>query len=221
MQRQFQIPIGYLELPPIVLFFYSVHHIYMLQHKPDGTLPVNKTAGPTPLKLFFLLSSITIVTLGGGYVIVPVIGNSLSKRKWMSEERFYDIFARAQAYPGPMALSTSLLVSIELCGFPGAVAAFFGVVVPPFFAIVFIGSLLSRYGELPFIRRFLEGAGAVVPGIVAAMVWKTARRQKWTLRKTIELVVLSLLLIIFPSMSLPILLGGLLVIYSIECVWKH
>lgn len=205
----------------IVLFSNSIQNVCMLQEKPDGTLPVNKTAGPTPLKLFFLLSSITIVTLGGGYVIVPVIGNSLSKRGWMSEERFYDIFARAQAYPGPMALSTSLLVSIELCGFSGAVAAFFGVVIPPFIAIVFIGSLLSQYGALPFIRRFLEGAGAVVPGIVAAMVWKTARRQKWTLRKTIELIVLSLLLIIFPSMSLPILLGGLLVIYSIECIWKR
>jgi chromate transporter len=168
-----------------------------------------------------MLAWINTITLGGGYAIVPVICTSLEKRRWMTEEHFYDVFARAQAYPGPTALSTSLLVSIGLCGFWGGVAAFFGVVVPPFIAIIFVSSLLTTYGSLPTVKRFLEGAGAVVPGLVAAMVYKTGKRRKWILPRVVETAILALLLVFFPSFSLPILLGGIVAMYFLEGIWKR
>jgi chromate transporter len=176
---------------------------------------------PGPWNLFFLFAWINTVTLGGGYAIVPVIGTSLEKRGWMGEQEFYDIFARAQAYPGPSALSTSMLVSIRLCGFKGAVAAFFGVVVPPFLAIILVSSLLTRYGTLPPVKRFLEGAGAVVPGLVGGMVWRTARRRAWNALRVVEVTILTLLLIWFPALSLPVLLGGIALMYGIEGIWKR
>ncbi|MCA1950746.1 MAG: chromate transporter [Treponema sp.] len=186
----------------------------------------NKQILPTPWRLFALFSWINTITLGGGYVIVPVIGNSLEKRGWMKEEEYYDIFAQAQAYPGPLALSTSILVGIKLCGFWGAVAAFFGVILPPFLVIILVSSLLTTYGSLPIVKRFLDGAGAVVPGIVAAMVWKNGNRLikdsagRAQLVRLIELAALTMLLVLFPRYSLPILLGGLAVLYIMEGVWK-
>ncbi len=184
------------------------------------------TAKPTPWKLFKLFASITTVTLGGGYVIVPVIGNRLEKLGWMSEEDYYDLFAQAQAYPGPLALSTTLLVSIRLCGFRGAVAAFFGVILPPFIVIILVSGLLTTYGPLPAVKRFLEGAGSVVPGIVAAMAWKNGKRLmkdsagKLRLVRLLELASLTMLLVFFPRYSLPLLLGGLAILYVVEGLWK-
>lgn len=180
-----------------------------------------KKSVPTPRGLFLLFAGVTTVTLGGGYVIVPVMGRALERRGWMKEGRFYDIFARAQAFPGPQALSTSILVSRELCGLPGAIAAFFGVVLPPFLVIILVSKLISEFGSLSAVRRFLEGAGAVVPGVVAAMVFRTAKRRKWSVRAVVGLAVLAALLILFPSASLPILLGGILVLYLIEALWKR
>ena len=168
-----------------------------------------------------MLAWINTITLGGGYAIVPVIGAALEKRGWMTEEHFYDVFARAQAYPGPVALSTSLLVSIGLCGFRGAAAAFFGVILPPFVAIIFVSSLIGTYGSMPAVKRFLEGAGAVVPGLVAAMVFKTAKRRKWILPRAIEAGALTALLIAFPSLSLPILLVGIFIMYFLEGLWTR
>jgi len=176
---------------------------------------------PEPWSLFLLFSWINTVTLGGGYAIVPVIGTSLEKRGWMKEDEFYDIFARAQAYPGPSALSTAMLVSLRLCGVKGAVAAFFGVVVPPFLAIILVSSLLTRYGTMPAVMRFLDGAGAVVPGLVGGMVWRTARRRAWNALRLVEVTILTLLLIWFPSLSLPVLLGGIALMYGIEGIWKR
>jgi len=176
---------------------------------------------PTPWKLFFMFAWINTITLGGGYAIVPVIATSLGKRGWMGDEEYYDLFAQAQAYPGPMALSTSLLVSIRLCGFRGAVAAFFGVVMPPFLAIILVSSLLSRYGTLPEVKRFLAGAGAVVPGLVAGMLWRTAGKRAWNIPRLVEVGVLALLLVLFPAFSFPILLGGIVAMYALEATWKR
>jgi hypothetical protein len=44
-----------------------------------------KPKGPTPAGLFWLLAKINSVTLGGGYVIVPVMATSLEKKGWMAE----------------------------------------------------------------------------------------------------------------------------------------
>ena len=182
---------------------------------------VNPSDTPTPWKFFALMAQINTVTLGGGYAIVPVIGNSLEKRGWMDETEFYDIFARAQAYPGPIALSTALLCGKRLCGTPGMTAAFFGVLIPPFIAIILVSTFLSNFGSLPAVQRFLDGAGAVVPGLVAGMVWKTAGKRKWNTVRLAEVLALALLLVFFPTFSLPILLCGIAAVYGIEVLWKR
>lgn len=188
--------------------------------KPRAPRGQENSDRPTPFKLFFVFASITTVTLGGAYVIVPVMERALEKRRWMDEGRFYDIFARAQTLPGPQALSTALLISRELCGLPGALAAFFGVVLPPFFAIILVGNLITAYGALPEVQRFLHGAGAVVPGIVAAMILNTARRRTWNAVRIIGVVVLATLLILIPSASVLIIAAALPFMYLIECLWK-
>ncbi|HWR10209.1 MAG TPA: chromate transporter [Rectinemataceae bacterium] len=177
--------------------------------------------GPTPVGLFWLLAKINSVTLGGGYVIVPVMASSLEKKGWMTEKDFYDIFARAQAFPGPLALSSAILVSIRLCGWAGVVAAFFGVVLPPFIALILVSGALAKVGSLPAVQRFLEGAGAVVPGLVAAMIYKTATKRTWTPLRVAETMALAVLLIFMPAYSLPILLLAIAIFYCTEGLCKR
>jgi chromate transporter len=171
---------------------------------------------PKLFELFVLFARINTVTLGGGYVIVPVMASSLEKKGWMGESEFYDVFARAQAFPGPLALNTALLVSMKLFGPKGLPAAFLGVVLPPFLALILVSGLIQRYGSLPAFKRFLDGAGAVVPGLVAAMIWKNATKRSWNIPRIIETIALALLLILLPAFSLPVLLLAIVVFYCIE-----
>jgi chromate transporter len=179
-----------------------------------------KNAGPSPFGIFLMLAKINALTLGGGYVIVPVMAVSLEKKGWMKEKDFYDIFARAQAFPGPLALSSALLVSKTLCGAKGMVAAFLGVLVPPFFSLILVGSFIGAYGSLPAVKRFLEGAGAVVPGIVAALIYKNATKRKWTLARAAQTLILTLVLVFFPRLSLPLLLAGIVAFYGVETLCR-
>jgi chromate transporter len=181
----------------------------------------NKIAPPTALQLFFLYSKINAVTLGGGYVIVPVMATSLDKKGWMKEADFYDIFAHAQAFPGPIALNAAILAGKKLAGLKGGIAGFFGVVLPPFLAIILVSGILTRYGSLPEVKRFLAGAGAVVPGLVASMVWKMGKKRKWTIPRIAQTAALAIILMLFPKLSLPLMLGGIALFYGIEVICKR
>ena len=180
-----------------------------------------KQAAPTPLALFLLYCRINAVTLGGGYVIVPVMATSMDKKGWMKEAEFYDIFTHAQAFPGPIALNAAILAGKRLAGIRGAIAGFFGVILPPFLAIILVSGFLSRYGNLPEIKRFLSGAGAVVPGLVASMIWKMGKKRKWTIPRYAQTAALALVLVLFPKASLPIMLGGIAAFYCIEALCKR
>jgi chromate transporter len=175
---------------------------------------------PTPWRIFLTLARIVSLTLGGGYAIVPAIGNAFEKQGWIKEEEFYRVFSRAQVFPGPIALTTSFLCAYRIAGVPGAVAAVFGVVLPPFFALILVGGFISLYGNTELFKRFLHGAGAVVPGLVGSMLWRTARNRKWSVRTVLEVITLAILLALFPSAAFFILIGGIIVLYLGRLIWK-
>ncbi len=184
-----------------------------------GTAAENPKA-PASAGLFFLFFGISAITVGGGYAMVPVIGSTLEKKGWVGEEDFFDLFAQAQSFPGPLAFTTALLVGKRLAGAKGAAAAGLGVMLPPFGAIVLVAALLGQIGELPPVRNFLKGAGATVPGLVAAMIWKVAKMRAWTPFRAISAIALSLLLCLLPAFTLVVFFAAILVLYFMEIRWN-
>jgi chromate transporter len=152
--------------------------------------------------------------------MVPVIQSSLEKRGWIDEKEFYELFAVAQSFPGPLAFTTAIIVGKRLGGPIGATAAAIGVVLPPFFAIVLVGSLIGRFGSLPAVAAFLDGAGATVPGLVAAMIWKLSKNRDWNLLRAAGALALAAGLILASKASLPIFFAGVALLYVMERRWS-
>ncbi|OHD18962.1 MAG: hypothetical protein A2Y38_18610 [Spirochaetes bacterium GWB1_59_5] len=140
------------------------------------------TDEPQPgfLTLFSFFFGISAVTIGGGYVMVPVIQRAVEKRGWLAEDEFYDLFATAQSVPGPLALNTAVFVGRRLSGAPGFVAAMLGILIPPFASIIALAAVLDVIGEWPAVKGFLEGAFAVVPGLTAALAFNMIKKRRWT-----------------------------------------
>jgi chromate transporter len=148
--------------------------------------------------------------------MVPVIGRALEKRGWIDEDEFYRLFARAQSFPGPLALTTALIAGGKVSGPAGAAAAATGVVLPPFGALILVGAALGRAGQLPVVKSFLAGAGATVPGLVAAMVWRIARKRSWNAGRAIATLGLAVALALLPGLTLPVFLGAAFLLYLAE-----
>lgn len=186
----------------------------------ENPKPSDPATVPTAARLFWVFCSISAVTLGGGYAMVPVIGRALEKRGWIGESDFLDLFATAQSFPGPLAFTTALIAGRRLAGTGGAAAAALGVLLPPFGAIVLVGALIGQIGQLGPVQDFLAGAGATVPGLVAAMIWKMARGRRWTAFRAASTAALAFLLALLPGLTLPLFFGAISLIYLGESSWK-
>jgi len=134
---------------------------------------------PSYSDLFFTFFGISMFTIGGGYVMVPVMARAVEKKKWMSSLSFLSITALSQSLPGPIAFSTALITGHRLRGWTGGLLAALGVLIPPFIVIAAAAAILDRLKDNILVRGFLNGCYAAVIGLVAAFAWKMVRSQKW------------------------------------------
>lgn len=160
-----------------------------------------KITAPNIFILFFLIS---LVTIGGGYAMVPVIARALAKKEWMSEHDFYDHFALAQSFPGPLALNAAMVSGFSLLNLKGLIAAFFGIILPPFISVVIVSALFFSFGTLPIVNAFLVGAAWTIPGLVAAMAYKMLVSTKWSIPAIVFVLLGITSMILFPVFTVPL-----------------
>jgi chromate transporter len=186
---------------------------------------VPDNAGPPPrpatlLSVFWTFFIISALTIGGGYAMVPVISTRVTRRGWMDEKEFYDLFALAQAVPGPMALNASVLVGSKLLGFSGGAAAFLGIMLPPVVSIVLVTLLYNAVAGNRIVQGFLEGSYGTILGLVAALLIRMVRLRRW---RIFEIVLSGLCvagLLVFKAWALPIVLATIVLARLGAVVWK-
>ena len=84
----------------------------------------------TVLQLCLLFGSASLMSIGGGNSVVPEIElQAVGTYHWLTQGQFADLFALAQAAPGPSILLVTL-VGYSVAGIAGAVVATTAMVVP-------------------------------------------------------------------------------------------
>ena len=77
--------------------------------------------------LFITFLKIGLLSIGGGYAIIPLIQEQVVvNNSWISEKVFTDIITISQMTPGPLAVNTSTFVGLQIGGIAGALAATIG-----------------------------------------------------------------------------------------------
>ena len=174
----------------------------------------------TFFSLFWAFFVISAVTIGGSYAIVPIMASRLARRGWMEEQGFYDLFALAQAVPGPTTLTTAVFVGQQLLGLAGAAAAFLGIMLPPVVSIILVSLLYGAVAASLLVQGFLHGSYGTVLGLVAALLVRMLRARKWRIHE----VALSLLcfaaLLLFRSWALPIVIATVILVRLGALAWK-
>ena len=108
------------------------------------------------LELFTSFAKIGAFTLGGGYAMVPVIEEEVSKKKnWINEGEMLDMIAISQSTPGPLAINCATFVGYRINGFWGSVFATLGVVHPSFLIIILV-SLITKKNSGEIEEEFKE-----------------------------------------------------------------
>ncbi len=119
-------------------------------------------------KSTFFLSAFT---LGGGYVIIPLMKKRfVDELGWLEEEEMLNMAAIAQSSPGAMAVNASILAGWRLMGLSGALVAIFGTVLPPLIILSVISLFYAAFRDNVVVSAVLKGMMAGVCAVIFDVV---------------------------------------------------
>jgi chromate transporter len=125
--------------------------------------------GRLPL-LFLTFLKIGAVSLGSGYVLLPLLRADLVEwLHWITESQLLDAVALGQATPGPV-FTTATFLGYLVAGPAGAVLATLAIFLPGFLLVPFLDRLLGEVERRPGLQAFADGANAAAVGLIAATV---------------------------------------------------
>ena len=119
--------------------------------------------------LALFLATFTIsATANSGYAIIAVMRDDfVNKRKWFTEDEMADYVAIVQSAPGPMAVTSSMVVGYQSAGLLGSLAAVTGVILPPFLVMVLVTVFYQTIVSNPYVTIFMRG---MQMGVVALLL---------------------------------------------------
>jgi len=131
--------------------------------------------------LFFVMLKIGTFTIGGGYAMMLIIQQEITRRGWISEEEFPDLMTLSQTAPGLLAVNISIFTGYRLRGVPGAIVATLGSCTPPFLIILAIALFFSGYADNEYVLKAFKGMRPAVVALIAVPMVKMARTccKRW------------------------------------------
>ncbi len=167
----------------------------------EDTTRTKETKKVSLWSIFAVFAKIGAFTIGGGYAMIPIIQDELTKRGWMKEEELPDIIALSQSAPGVLAVNMSIFSGYKLRGLKGSIAATIGSVLPSFLIILLIAMFLSGYQDNPYVIRAFNGIRPVVISLIAVPMINMARKNNktwWAWALSIVTLILVALLDVSP-----------------------
>lgn len=128
------------------------------------------------LRLFWSVFYISAFTFGGGYVIVPLLRRKfVEELHWLEEEEILDLVAIAQSSPGAIAVNGALIIGYNVCGFPGAMIAVLGTVLPPMLILSVISVFYRLFITNAVVAAVLKGMQSGVGAVIVDVVWSMGK----------------------------------------------
>ncbi len=167
-----------------------------------------KRQAPSLAEIFTLFFRIGMFTIGGGYVMVPVMQKEITEKKgWMSKEEFSDMLGITQAAPGPIAINTATYVGYTVRRKSGAAAAVLGCTLPSLLIITIIAAAFPTFMRYEGVQSAFR---AVRPAVVALIAAAVMNLSKTCIKKPFHLAIAALAFILNYFLKLspfPIILG--------------
>lgn len=133
-------------------------------------------------QLFFSTCRLSACTIGGGFVIIPLMRKRFVEGLgWIKEQEMLDLTAIAQSSPGAIAVNASILVGYHVAGIPGALLTVLGAVLPPLCIISVISLFYQAFRDAPLVNMAMAGMLCGVAAVIFDVVFnmaKTIFRQK-------------------------------------------
>lgn len=166
--------------------------------------------------LFLTFAKIGAFTFGGGYAMISMIDHTcVEEKKWITHEALMDMTVVAESTPGPIAINCATFTGFQIAGFPGALAATIGMILPSFIIIYLISMFLENFLAFTLVSNAFHGIKiAVGLLILEAGVNMTRKAKKTRMAKIIIPAACAVMLLVhilswnFSAISLMLCAGA-------------
>jgi len=122
------------------------------------------------LKLCWLLFVINSLTIGGGFVMLPMLQKEfVEKYHWLTNQEFLDAIAIGQITPGPMTVMNAV-IGYKVSGLTGAILAMVSSYLPCIIIVTIAAKYYYDYKESIIVRSSFKGIKPAVIGLLSAVV---------------------------------------------------
>ena len=125
---------------------------------------------------------ISDVTVGGGFVIIPLLrGKYVDDFGWLTEKETLDLVAIAQSMPGVVAVNSAIILGYRMAGLMGSLVAATATVLPPLLILsimsVFYEFFIQNYYIKLVLRGMQCGATALIVNVGIDLFLKQCKRK--------------------------------------------
>ena len=121
------------------------------------------------LQLFLSFLQIGAFSFGGGYAAMPLIqAQVVDLHRWLSLGEFTDLVTISQMTPGPIAINSATFVGLKIAGFPGALCATFGCILPSCIIVSAIAWIYMKYRKMTLLQGILNTLRPAVVSLIGA-----------------------------------------------------
>lgn len=121
------------------------------------------------LNLFLVFLKIGLVSIGGGYAVIPTIASEVvNKYHWIDQATFTNIITISQVTPGPLAINTSTFVGMKIGGLSKAIICSVGCVLAGIIISLLLYKVFKKYQDNPYFQNVLQGLKSLSLGLIIA-----------------------------------------------------
>ncbi len=123
----------------------------------------------TLLRFCGILFLVNALTIGGGYVMLPLLQQELVvSHHWLTNQEFLDAVAIGQVTPGPLTVMNAFL-GYKMAGLLGALLAMASTYLPSLLIVLPAATLYYRWRDSRLVAAGVAGMTAAVVGLLAAV----------------------------------------------------
>lgn len=128
--------------------------------------------------VFFSFFKLGLVSFGGYLALISVVHQKfVEKDKSVSDKFLKDMVALSTFLPGPVAVNVVSALGFYLRKWPGALAAFVGVLTPAFLSMSLLYFLYARVIEIAVFTHFFKGATSVVTAVIVSVAITMTKKE--------------------------------------------
>ena len=133
-------------------------------------------------KLFKSTFIISAFTIGGGFVIIPLLkAKFVDEYGWLDDKEALNLVAIAQSAPGVVAVNAAISLGYRVAGLRGTLTALLATVLPPLITLSVISYAYDAFAHNQYVQLLLKGmqcgATAIIINVALDLLKKEWKKK--------------------------------------------